>query len=549
MPDDFASAVAAFETGKTGEAIERTNALLSKDPRNIQALTLCGAAHARQGDLAEAARCFEKAVEVQPLSPQLLNNLAGIYIDLEKFDEAEALCEKSIAVQPTSAAYNHWASSCLRSKRHDDAEALFEKALALDPENLAARNNYGLCLLSNDALRAEEQFRMVLGKNATYLPALNHLGIALMTQGKLSEAEQVLRQAVNQDPKGQDAIANLALLQRWQGKMGESVALFRKLVALNPSRAESRHNFALALLAAGNFAEGWKEYESRWEIHQGKVNARSFAQPEWRGEEGNGKTLLIYAEQGFGDTIQFCRYAPLAAAHGWRVVLEVQKSLARLCKSLGVETIGKGEALPEFHAHIPLLSLPRLFETTLDNIPVRIPYLKADPQDVERIRAQTPTNGALRVGLAWTGNQDHSDFDLAEADRRRTLPLPLLKDLVSISGAHFFSLQKEGSDVARELGLTDLMGACRDFGDTAALVETLDLVISADTSVVHLAGAMGKPVWVMNRIDGCWRWLMDRDDSPWYPSLRLFRQKSFGDWENVIDRVKAELKKSIETAN
>jgi hypothetical protein len=266
---------------------------------------------------------------------------------------------------------------------------------------------------------------------------------------------------------------------------------------------------------------------------------RNFPAPLWKGETDLGKTLLLHGEQGFGDTLQFCRYAAIAKTQGLRIVLEVQPPLRRLMSSLAGcdQVVARGDPLPDFDFHCPLLSLPRVLGTSdLDDIPTSVPYLQAEAKD-EALwagRIASLPDGVLRVGLAWAGAPRRESPVQAAFDRRRSLPLGALAPILALPGARFFSLQK---GVLAGPGLVDFMAEMKDFADTAALIANLDLVISVDTSVVHLAGALGKPVWLLNRFDTDWRWLVEGEETPWYPTMRLFRQRSSGDWAGVIDDV------------
>jgi len=255
--------------------------------------------------------------------------------------------------------------------------------------------------------------------------------------------------------------------------------------------------------------------------------------PLWRGEAGDGRVLLIHAEQGFGDSIQFCRYAPLVVARGWRVVMEVPGALVRLFAALpDVTCVAAGEALPDYDAQVPMLSLPLAFGTLVESIPAAVPYLQVPAGEVARWGAMLPP-APRRAGLVWAGNPRAFSRVLAEVDQRRSIAPSLLAPLLEVPGWQFVSLQKEGA----AWPLVDVMDQVADFADTAALIMSLDLVISVDTAVAHLAAALGKPVWLLNRYDACWRWLRGREDSPWYPTMRLFNQTAAGDWEGVIAKV------------
>ena len=302
----------------------------------------------------------------------------------------------------------------------------------------------------------------------------------------------------------------------------------------------------MALLARGDLAAGWDEYEWRWKTPQMVNYQRGFAQPLWLGEPAEGRTLLIYAEQGFGDTLQFCRYVPMAAERGARIILEVPRHLFRLMHSLpGVtQVVAHGETLPPFDLQCPMLSLPlALGTTTLEAIPATVPYLHADTMQVAAWRARLAAMGhqGVRVGLVWAGSPRKQLAIASALDRRRSIAPERLAPLFTLPGVQFFSLQKDGPAPPAEFALLDVMHEMGDFADTAGLIANLDLVISVDTSVAHLAGALGKPVWVMDRSDPCWRWLVGRSGSPWFPTLRLFRQPEPGDWQAVIDGVRSEL--------
>jgi hypothetical protein len=296
------------------------------------------------------------------------------------------------------------------------------------------------------------------------------------------------------------------------------------------------------LLLAGELTEGWAQYEWRWRLKKQLKHVRPFKQPLWAGEETGGRVLLLHAEQGFGDTLQFCRYAPLVAARGHRVILEVQRPLAPLLTDLpGVErVISHGDPLPHFDLHCPMLSVPGILGTTADTIPSAVPYLAAEPAMVARWRERLAALPGKKVGLVWAGNPNMS------ADRRRSIELAQLASLADVPGVSFISLQK-GSPALQAIApppglvLHDWTVELSDFAATASLIEALDLVIGVDTSVIHLAGALGKPVWLLNRFDCCWRWLKGCDDSGWYPGLRQFRQSSPGTWAAPIAELQAAL--------
>ena len=358
--------------------------------------------------------------------------------------------------------------------------------------------------------------------------------------GAYADAEAAYRAALALAPRHAGALTSLGNVLQATGRLTEARAVQEAACALAPADADAHFNLATTLLAAGEFARGWEEYE--WRLRRRTEIARDLG-PAWSGEPLAGRTLLLHAEQGLGDTLQFVRYVPLAAARGGRVVIEVQPPLARLLAGVeGVaEVVSQGETLPPHDLQLPLLSLPRVFGTTLETVPAAIPYLPVAPAPVARWRERCPSPPGRRVGLVWAGGGHPEDIGAHLIDRRRSLPPAALAPLGAIGGVAFVSLQKDAAERPAALALLDPMGQVRDFADTAAVVGGLDLVIAVDTAVAHLAGALGREVWLLSRYDGCWRWLAGRADTPWYPAMRLYHQKRPGDWAEVIARVAADL--------
>jgi hypothetical protein len=360
-------------------------------------------------------------------------------------------------------------------------------------------------------------------------------------------AEGLYLQALRATPDHPGRLSSLGNTLRALGRLPEALEAHEQAVAAAPGDAEARFNRAVTLLSAGDFSRGWREYEWRW-----MRTTRRKRGPWWKGDAPADRTILLHAEQGLGDTLQFVRYAPAVAALGGRIVLEVQPPLVRLCQCLSgiAEVVPAGEAEREpsatFDAHCPLMSLPLLFGTTLETIPAAMPYLHPDPTLAAAWREQLPDAGVLRVGLCWAGARHTDDPGARVIDQRRSLHLAELAPLADIGRVQFISLQKgEAADQLRTpppgLDVVDPMPRVTDFADTAAIVAGLDLVISVDTAVAHLAGALGRPVWMLSRYDGCWRWLHGRDDSPWYPTMRLYRQQQPYDWTEVVGRLRQDL--------
>jgi hypothetical protein len=388
---------------------------------------------------------------------------------------------------------------------------------------------------------AIESYQTARRRNPNFPDLYTGLGLALRAANRLIEAEESLREAVRRAPADASVHCNLGSLLSDSGRLEEAEQCFREAVRLSPESAEYPYNLGMLHLLTGRLQEGFAGYQHRWQVPP--LVPRPFKQPQWRGEPLGGRVLLLHAEQGMGDTLQFCRYLPLidpAAA----VILEVQRPLVRLMRSLpGVrQIVAAGDTPPPFDVHCPLMSLPCAFGTELDTVPASIPYLHADPADAAVWRERLAPYGGLRVGLVWAGKPD-----LQEVDRKRSLHFDQLAPILDLDGVTLVSLQKgpAAAQIAPSrhgAAVLDWTADLSDFADTAGLVANLDLVIGVDTSTTHLAGALGKPVWLLNRFNTCWRWLLDRDDSPWYPTLRQFRQKQPGDWAGVLAEVRAALK-------
>lgn len=505
-------ALVLLDQGKNAEAITALQQIVLAGAANADVWYYLGNALKRQGDEAGSEQALAEAIKIKPDHAGALNNLGN---------------------------------AVSRRGDLDAAIGYYERAIAAKPDYAFAFNNLGLALAAKGALdKAEDCYRRALELRKHYPESLNNLGIVRRMRGDLEESKKCYRRALELRPDYAEALNNLANALKDSGEVEAALAMYRRALALMDT-PDTRHNMALALLALGQYDEGWREYESRWHGSQLGHTKRAFAQPVWRGEDAQGRTLLIHAEQGFGDTLQFCRYATMAAERGFTVILESQPALARLMRSLrGVtQVVARGEPLPAFDLHCPMMDLPRAFATQPDTIPAFASYLAADVDEIARWRDLMPRGQGevLRVGLAWAGNPRVQSPELTAVDRRRSLSADALRPLLGVPQVEFYSLQKVGDAALADMGIIDFMPQCGDFADSAALIANLDLVISVDTSVAHLAAALGKPVWLLNRYDNCWRWFIGRDDSPWYPSLRQFRQPAPGQWAPVLAAMRAAL--------
>jgi tetratricopeptide (TPR) repeat protein len=539
--------------GQLDDAIAGYHAALQRRAAYPEAWNNLGLAYSSRGQAEAAAECYRQALAARPEYPDAWTNLGNTLRTLGRLDEAADCHRRAIALRPDHAnACNNLGNVLKDQGRLGDAAECFRRAIALRPELAAAHYNLGSVLQDpSEREAAVASLRRALSLRPDYPEAWGNLALALRRQGRPDEAMAAAREALRLQPALAEAHNTMGMLQRESGQAAAAVASFRSAVARAPDVAEMHHNLGMALLATGAFAEGWQEHEWRWQTRQLADGRRQFQQPRWRGEAAPGRTLLVHAEQGFGDTLQFCRYAALAAAQGLRVVLEVQPPLVRLLRGLdGVAgVVAQREALPPFDLHCPMMSMPLALGTTVDTIPAAPAYLRADAAAVARWRARLEASGtpAVRVGLVWAGNPRSHAPELAEIDRRRSLAPERLRPLCNIRDVQFVSLQKTGPEAPDDLPLVRLMHEMHDFADTAALVANLDLVISVDTAVAHLAAGLGVPVWLLDRFDPCWRWLTHRRDSPWYPSLRLYRQPRPGDWDLVVAEAAGDLQRLART--
>jgi len=436
-------------------------------------------------------------------------------------------------------AYSHIkrAQDLLRARDAVGARREAELALQLPPADFVARNVLGSVLYElGDLHRARALFQDVLAESPRYGDALNNLGNILVRDGKPRAAVEFYERALAGAPDNPDWCANLGGARQALGDLPGALECFDHALALAPGHADARWNRALARLLSGDLAQGFADYEARWSLPE--FIARPFTQPQWTGGDATGQTILIHSEQGYGDTIQMVRFAASLAAHGARVLLETHAALAPVMRRVSgiAQVIVHGDPLPAFDAHIPVMSLPHACGVaSLAQIPVPRAYIHAAEGATVTL---PPRRGKeRRIGLVWAGRPTHKN------DRNRSLDVTLLAPVASVPDVSLVSLQigARAGDLAALPGIVDLAPQLTDFGATARILEQLDLVVTVDTAVAHLAGAMGKDCWVMLPFAPDWRWLLGRDSSVWYPSLRLYRQPRIGDWTSVVARIVADL--------
>jgi tetratricopeptide (TPR) repeat protein len=500
----------AREQGELGKAERFYTALLAHQPDNFDALHGLGQIHFQYGRLEVALGYFQAALRSDLTRDDGFASLGLVFHTLRDFERALVSYDEGLRLQPDNGELlNRRGVTLLELKRPGEALASFDSLLAAAPANV---------------------------------DALGNRGNALLKLNRVAEALAAYDEALQLAPKNAQLLTNRAVALRRLDRPQEALMSVASALTSQPDFAPARFVESVARLTLGDFAAGWRCYEARWQVGWLASQRRDFAAPLWLGKESlAGKTILLHAEQGLGDTIQFVRYAPLLAARGATVILEVQQPLVRLLAGWPGATVvvGRGGPLPRYDYHCPLLSLPLACSTALETIPADIPYIAPADADVRAWRARLPLRRP-RIGLVWSGERSHDN------DLNRSMRLATLEPLFDLSDIAFVSLQHEVRDEDAGLlqGRSDVqaIGAeFKDFADTAAVLALLDAVIAVDTAVAHLAGAMGKPLFLLLPFAADFRWLRERNDSPWYPTARLLRQPQFGDWDGVVKLLRQEL--------
>lgn len=516
--------------------------LLEREPRQAAALILLGSLNVQKGNLERASTLVKEAVTLRPENAEAYNILGVILQKQGKFEEAIQSYGNALKREPDRAeTYNNLGTVLIEVDRFDEAVANYEHAILLKPDYAEAYYNLANAFKREHKLNeAIKHYRKAINFNPNYVESTNNLGSTLKDQGRYDEALDALCRAIRLRPNNAEAHNNCGIVLQEQGKLNEALVAFNKAVALKTDYAEAHFNRSLLLLLKGRFTEAWPEYE--WRLCTKEYGLKNVQQPQWKGSPLEGKSILVHAEQGFGDTIQFVRYLPLIQSKGGRVIFECWPQLISLLENCNgidkiIEKIPDEEPAEEFDFTIPLMSLPGIFDTKLETIPFPVPYITANRRLADEWHKRLAVNDYFKIGLVWTGNPENRNICL-----KRSCTLREFADLSKIPGLKFYSLQKGPASVEAlyppvGMDIINLEDKLKDFSDTAAVIANLDLVISVDTAVAHLAGALGKPVWILLPFVPDWRWLVNREDSPWYSSMRLFRQTHPGDWAGVFDRV------------
>jgi tetratricopeptide (TPR) repeat protein len=584
----------AHQAGRSDAAIALIRKAIALDPADVECRFNLGAVLMNQGRLAEAAECYREVVQRDPRHAQAHNNLGIILKKQGQLTEAVACYRHALQCNPDHAQAHNNLGNALKSQGLSvEAVECYRRALRCDPHNTHAHYNLGNALKDHGQMREAAQcYRQALAVNPRHAEAHNNLGVILKDQGQPTEAAESFRRALAINPDDANTHYNLGCVLKDLEQFAEAALCYRQVLRINPQHADALHGLSIVLTRAGlieealvhieqalrnnptqatalwqrsllrllmgDFAGGWQDFEQRWA--QPNIAQRSLPRPRWDGSSLEGKTILVHAEQGHGDTIQFVRFLPMVKERGGTVLFECQTSLARLLAGVaGTDhVIPAGTPLPPYDVQVPLLSLPAIFGTTLAAVPAAVPYLRTDPNLVELWRQELAPVQGFKLGIAWQGSIDHP------GDRHRSIPLTRFETLARVPGTRLVSVQKgPGTEQLKEytgrisqlpsltgaFPILDLGDRLETFLDTAAVLLNLDLVITVDSAVAHLAGALGVPVWVLLPFTSDWRWLRERSDSPWYPTMRLFRQRRFGDWEEVFAHVAANLAAKHEIGN
>lgn len=538
--------LALMELKQPLRALDHFDKAIAQKPAFASAQNNRGNALRTLGRLAEALAGYDTALSQKGDYADAWYNRGLALHDLKQFEQALQSCRQALVLKPDYAAAHNTCGLALKELGQAQAAVeAYDKALAIKPDLAEAWTNRGVALQSlqryEEALRSYDQ---AIAYAPEVVQTWSNRGSVLNRLRRSQDALQSYDRAVALDPTFANAWNNRGVTLVDLGQRAEALLDYEKAVALDPDNADAHWNMSLCHLQLGNFEKGWAGHEWRWKAATLVLAPRHFTEPQWRGDAPlQGKTILLYADQGFGDALQFCRYAKLLQDRGAKVILEVGKALVPLLTGLDgtSRVIATGDALPAFDFQSPLGSLPAAFKADANNIPMPAGYLRAADGKRAAWRARLGAKTKRRVGLVWSGNTQHTN------DHNRSIPLAdFLKMLPP--GLDYVSLQRDvhaedRAALRTRADIRDIGGHLADFSDTAALADLMDVIISVDTSVVHLAGAMGRPVWVLLPFNPDWRWMLERSDSPWYASARLYRQKRAGDWAEVFEAVKADVQR------
>jgi len=545
--------LALMQLGQSQAALASFEAALRFTPNDYLALNSMGVILLGLGRLSEALTRFDHALALQPNDPTTTHNRGLTLMSLTRYEEARRSFERTLQLAPASVQTWVWRGKCcLELGNGSDALASLQQAKTLAPKDFSVHFQLGLALARlNRKEEAVASFDAALACNTRSAEAFNNRGAVLVRLFRPVQALPDFQRAIELNPGYVDAHTNFGNALKGLGQYSAALTPFNQALTLRPGDPEATWSKAVLLLALGEWAEGWPLYESRLQREPARRLQREWNRPRWTGQESlAGRSLLVHAEQGLGDTLQFARYIRPLEELGAKVTFEVQPVLIQLLRSLPMQgtLLARGEPLPNTDFHIPLLSLPLALGTRLSTIPGGVPYVSVDPEATRRWGERLAALPGRKIGINWHGNPEAEQLSALQA---RSFALAAVEPLTRVDGITLVSLQKgAGADqlagvtfADRIVQLTDPshMGPAELATETAAILQCLDLVITADTALAHLAGALGVPVWLVLQSVADWRWLVDRTDTPWYPNMRLWRQESAGDWAQVFERIAREL--------
>ncbi|MEA3225574.1 MAG: tetratricopeptide repeat protein [Planctomycetota bacterium] len=535
--------------GKLHEAIESYRKATLLDPDFAEAYNHVGVVLSKQEQYAEAVANYKQALRINPGYAEVHNNLSIALKAMGQLNEAVESCRRALELEPDFAqAYFNLANAMRDQGGCDEAIANYGHALKIDPDYAEVYNNLGILL--NDLDRSDEaaeNYQRAIRLKPDYAEAYNNLGIVFKNRGRLTDAIVNYERAIQLEPQFFEAYYNLANTLKEQGHCDQAIENYGRAIEIKPGYAQAHWNRSHAFLLKGEFTKGWQGYEWRRDPElEIFTYPHRHRQARWDGSDFVGKRLLVHCEQGLGDSLQFMRYLPMVKALGGTVIFEAWKPLHGILQDSEdidelLELSFERKTDVDFDLHISLMDLPAVFGTTLEAIPAEVPYVCPEPQKVEHWRGRLD-DSSFNVGIVWAGSPQHGN------DHNRSCPLELFAPLAAIERVQLYGLQKgeaagQAEGLSQVIAIENLSKDLHDFADTAGVLENLDLVISVDTAPAHLAGAMGKPTWLLLPFAPDWRWMLERTDSPWYPTMRLFRQEKWGDWNSVFEDMVEELRK------
>jgi tetratricopeptide (TPR) repeat protein len=533
--------IALVALGEMEKAIEEYRAAIARRGNYPEAYNNLGSALQPVKKLDEAIEAFEMALKMRPEFVEAQNNLGNALLDAGRIEEARDAYSRALtAARKLPQSFYGMGNALRKLGQLDEAIAAFGEALEMRPDYVEAYTNLGEALLASGRVgQAVSTLAKAVELAGDHATILYNYANALMQDGKYELAKTMFHRALEKKGDYPEALSNLGNAMLAQGQIEEALGVYDRAIEMHPDFALAHWNRSFALFVTGDWDQAWREYEWRWKVESFNLK-RPTRGEQWDGGDLRGRRILLYTEQGFGDAIQFFRFARVVADRGGEVIVQAPGELVRLFRQgTGMEIVAAEEGLPEFDVHYPLLSLPLLLGTRLETIPARAAYLFADPDLVKQWREKIPADpGVLKVGLVWRGR--------AMPDAQRSIPSELLEKLGSVENVWFMNLQVGHSAAAPPFAIADFRDEMKDFAETAAAMANLDLVLTIDSAAAHLAGALGVRTWTMLKFVPDWRWLRDREDSPFYPTMRLFRQSSPGDWTGVIERVAEEMKLLVE---